>query len=278
MEGKLALREVPNSIAWLLLLNSKSECLKAHLKSFLLCTLIENFLITRNLAQISIKKPDSNILNLYKGEVLLVFESLVDTCNYSIQSKQALFADLEAEADIERALIWNNFNLNSPDKDLFKEIFNHELMKEIFLTGHTDLGLFLRYFQGYFRIKLKANLQKFINNDKYHFLLHPMVRSLDCDDAHGPVIVQHETMGISTYGSLVVSDTLKGPQSAEKLEEELLTLEHITVYAYFFGTEASPLIQLLCHKTCLEALDLKSLNEGKPWIDKALALVANSQM
>lgn len=270
--------KVPNEVSWTLLLAAKSEFLKANLSCFILCTLIEDFMITRNLAQFSVRKPDSSLLSLFKGELFHVLDTLIDTSELSITLKHTLFAELEAEADVQRALIWSHLSLGEEVDSVYKEIFKHDLFKRVAFSGLTELGLLFRYIQGYFGIKFKAGLLKSVNNDKYHLLLHPSPRSLDPEDAYGPRLVQHEAAGMLTYGERALESVLHPQWDPVRLDQELMALEHVFSYSYSFGLEPCSLVRLLCLKALADALDPRSVSAGKPWIDKAMSVVASSQM
>jgi hypothetical protein len=270
--------EVPTLACWLLLLEAKSSRLRAHLQAFLLCRLIEDYLITRSNQQFNLRTTLFSPQTLFKKELLHLVDTLVDTSELSHASKHLLIADLETEADIQRTLVWSVLKCSKLEETHFLGIFSKDLFRKVVLTPMMELGLTLNYIQRYFGIKFKAGFLKSINNDKYFLMLQPSLRNLEVEDAFGPLIGFHETLGIVPYGENSLNNLLKFKLDPSKLDHELLSLEHIVNYTKCFSNASTYLVGLLTLKSLSEALEARSMNYGRPWADKAMSLISSSPM
>lgn len=258
-----------------MLLEAKTTCLKAHLQCFLWCKLVEDFVITRRDSQFLLKSPDSSPQVLFKRELLRILDTLANTSEASSSQKLTLIAELESEADVQRAILWHNLVITKENEGDLKMLFSKRLFRDVILSSMTELGLLINYFQSYFGIKLKAGLRKSINNDKYHFMIHPSNRNLDTEDAFGPLLTLHETLGIRTYGEMALESVRSSNYEASVLDKELLSLEHFSNYIVNISHGTSSVINLLTVKSVAELLDPRSNNFGKNWVEKALSLAIN---
>lgn len=210
--------------------------------------------------------------------MLNAVDVLIDPSEISQDQKKSLFKELEFESRVQQVLLWYQIKTENIDQEILKSILGPEIIKDVVLTTSLELGLFFRYIEGYFGIRFKAALTKTIMNDKYFFLLNPLLRNFEPDDASGPILKLTCYGDLRTY-SLELLDVLPSAlKNPDFLNNAIINADHVFEYTRTLLPNQSGMIGLLLCKALTEALDKSSIAIGSVWVDKAMTLATEANM
>lgn len=270
--------QLPASSCWLALLLTDSHTLKAHLRCFILCTLVESYLFTLASYHNALKQKDASPQTLFKQQLLQVIDALVDTSEATYHTRQYTLDSLIDEAEAQRSLCWLDIPHGDQNIQPKADLMSPAVLRDVIFVVFQELGLFFSYLEDFFLIRFKAVITKAVRNDKYFFLLNPPLRSFDEDDASGPLFSFEVMDDLERYGQCLLHEIDNSSLNTTKLEDVQIYAENIFKYTHNFSHKPSCLIGLYLIKCLSQALISSSIDKGKPWLDKVNEIVADSHL